>query len=58
MSLRDLGKVVICYTFCRLFFKVWIKAITITNITSGFNVTGAYPDNRDAVHVPRSLGPQ
>ena len=32
--------------------------MTMTNITSGFNMTGAYPVNRDAVHVPRSSGPQ
>ena len=52
------GKVVTRYTFSGLFCKAWMKAITMTNITSGFNVPGAYPVNRDAVHVPRSSGPQ
>ena len=34
--------------------------MTMTNITSGFKVTGVYPVNRDAVHVPGpgSSGPQ
>ena len=52
------GKVVTRYNFSRLFCEAWMNAMTMTNITSGFKVTGVYPVNRDAVHVPGCSGSQ
>ena len=43
------GQVVNNYIFCRLFSKAWVESMTAVNITAGFQTTGVYPINREAV---------
>ena len=43
------GHVVNYYNFCSLFSKAWIESMTCINIMAGFETTGIYPVNRDAV---------
>ena len=43
------GQVVNTYNFCRLFSKAWVESMTDANITVGFQTTGVYPINREAV---------
>ena len=43
------GQVVNHYNFCRLFSKAWVESMTAVNITAGFQTTGIYPINREAV---------
>ena len=45
-------KVVTRYSFSRLFSKAWMAAMTMTNVVSGFRVTGVYPVNRNAIKLP------
>ena len=40
------------YNFVQLFSKAWIESMTAANIAAGFEVTGIYPLNRQAVHLP------
>ena len=47
------GKVVNRLDFVQLFAGAWYKAMTISNITAGFSVTGIYPFDRK-VAVPES----
>ena len=35
--------------FSQLFNQAWMKSMTISNITSGFKVTGIYPTDRQAL---------
>lgn len=46
------GKVVTRYDFSQLFCKAWMDSMTITNIISGFKVTGIYSVNRHALLDP------
>ena len=39
------GKVVTRFTFSKLFNEAWTKAMTISNISAGFQCTGIYPLN-------------
>ena len=43
------GKVVTRYQFSQLFNKAWMQSMNISNITSGFKVTGIYPTDRQAL---------
>lgn len=51
------GMVVTRYQFSRLFSKAWMRSMTISNITSGFKITGLYPTDRQALLklIPESL---
>ena len=46
------GKVVNEYNFCCLLSKAWLESMTTINIVAGFQTTGIYPVNRDAVQLP------
>lgn len=46
------GRVVTQYNFCRLFSKAWVEAMTAVNISAGFQTTGIYPLNADALKLP------
>jgi len=50
---RNVGKVVTVYDFSRLFSQAWFKSMTMTNITSGFKVTGVFPVNQNAITLPQ-----
>ncbi len=39
------------YNFSEVFAEAWMKALTPTNIVSGFKKCGIYPFNRDAIPV-------
>ena len=39
------GKTISRYDFSKLFSSAWFSAMTMTNIISGFKVTGIYPFN-------------
>ena len=43
------GMVVTRYQFSRLFSQGWMQSITISNITSGFKITGMYPTDSQAI---------
>ena len=43
------GKVVTRFTFSKLFNEAWTKAMTISNISAGFQCTGIYPLNRSVL---------
>ena len=43
------GKVVTRFTFSKLFNEAWTKAMTIGNVSAGFQSTGIYPLNREAL---------
>ena len=43
------GKVVTRYTFSKLFAHAWMSSMTMRNIISGFETTGIFPVNRDAL---------
>ena len=43
------GMVVTRYQFSRLFSQAWMRSMTISNITSGFKVTGIYPTDHQAI---------
>ena len=42
------GRVVTRYKFSQMFHKAWVRAMTIVNVTSGFQATGVYPFSRTA----------
>ena len=46
------GHVINPYNFVQLFSKAWLESMTAANIAAGFEVTGIYPFNRQAVHLP------
>ena len=46
------GRVVSVYDFSRLFSEAWSTSMTIRNAIAGFRVTGVYPFNRQAIHLP------
>ena len=43
------GMVVTRYQFSQLFSKAWMRSMTISNITSGFRITGLYPTDRQVL---------
>ena len=43
------GRVINYYSFCSLFSKAWMESMTSVNVMSGFETTGIYPVNWDAV---------
>ena len=43
------GRIVTRYQFSQLFSKAWMQSMIISNITSGFKVTGIYPTDRQAL---------
>jgi len=47
--IANAGMVVTRYQFSQLFNKAWMQSMTISNITSGFKVTGIYPTDRQAL---------
>ena len=47
------GKVVMRFTFSKLFRESWARAITLLNVQAGFRCTGIYPLDRNVV-VPKS----
>ena len=51
---RNPGKVVTRYEFSRLFRKAWERAMTMTNIISGFRCTGICPFDRSAIRPVQS----
>ena len=52
---KNPGKVVNRLDFVQLFAGAWYKAMTISNITAGFSVTGIYPfDHKVAITKPPS----
>lgn len=46
------GRVVTRYDFSSLFCGAWDNCMTIKNIKAGFRVTGVFPLNKDAIHLP------
>lgn len=46
------GKVVNDFNFCQLFSKAWIESMTTMNIIAGFQTTGIYPVDREAIKLP------
>ena len=46
------GKVVNEYNFCSLLSKAWLESMTTVNIVDGFQITGIYPVNREAIQLP------
>ena len=46
------GQVISCYNFCQLFSKAWIESMTASNIITGFETTGIYPVDREAIQLP------
>ena len=46
------GKVVNEYNFCSLLSKAWLESMTTVNIVAGFQITGIYPVNREAIQLP------
>ena len=49
------GRLVTRYQFSRLFNKAWMRSMTISNISTGFKITGVHPINRDVfAHVEDS----
>ena len=46
------GQVINPYNFVRLFSKAWIESMTTSNIAAGFEITGIYPVDREAVRLP------
>ena len=46
------GKKVNRYNFTQLFARAWEKAMTPSNIASGFRATGICPFNRSAIKIP------
>ena len=46
------GQVINPYNFVELFSKAWIESMTPSNIAAGFEITGIYPINREAVRLP------
>jgi len=43
------GKVVTQYQLSQLFSKAWMQSMTISNIVSGFRMTGIYPTDQHAL---------
>lgn len=37
------------FNFCGVFREAWLKAITPTNVISGFKKAGIYPFDRDKI---------
>ena len=49
------GRLVTRYQFSRVFNKAWMRSMTISNICTGFKITGVHPINRDVfAHVEES----
>ena len=46
------GQVISCYNFCQLFSKAWIESMTASNTITGFETTGIYPVDREAIKLP------
>ena len=46
------------YSFCSIFHKAWLKSMTTHNITTGFQITGVYPVNREAIIPGVELSPK
>ena len=46
------GKTISRYDFSKLFSSAWFSAMTMTNIISGFKVTGICPFNREVLQLP------
>lgn len=46
---RNPGRVITRYDFSQLFSNAWSKAMTITNVVSGFKTTGIYPLDRSTI---------
>ena len=46
------GQVVTQYSFCKLFSKAWVEAMTPMNISAGYKTTGIYPFNANALKLP------
>lgn len=49
---KNPGKEVTRYDFSTLFSDAWSKSMTVSNISSGFKVTGVFPFNKHAIHLP------
>ena len=43
------GQAVNSYNFCRLFSKAWVESMIAVNFAAGFQTTGVYLINREAV---------
>ena len=54
---RSVGKIVTVHDFSRLFSQEWpwSQSMIITNITSGFKVTGVFPVDQNAVTLPQDI---
>lgn len=46
------GKKINRYNFTQIFARAWGKAMTPSNIASGFRTTGVCPFNRKAIKIP------
>lgn len=51
-QVSHLGEKITKYNFVQLFSKAWIESMTAANIAAGFEITGIYPPNREAVRLP------
>ena len=49
------GKVVTRYQFSRLFSEAWYESMTMSNIITGFRVTGVYPITGKTIAVSKSF---
>ena len=54
---KNPGKVVSIYDFSYLFSQAWFQSMTITNIMSGFRVTGVFPVDRNAIALTTGINP-
>lgn len=47
------GKVVTQFQFSQLFSRAWFKGMTMSNVITGFQITGVYPLNPNALLPPK-----
>lgn len=45
----DPGKVITCFQFSQLFSRSWFRGMTLTNVITGFRVTGVFPFDQYAL---------
>ena len=50
--IKNPGKAISKHNFLHTFSEAWYKSMTQKNILVGFQTTGVYPLNRDAIDLP------
>ena len=49
---KNPGMIISKYNFSQVFSEAWLKSMTPKNVIAGFQTTGVYPPNRDAIKLP------